>query len=332
MNQNTFKFKQAMETLEITLKDLQIFDFFKDPDITEIIINTNNSIFIKKYGKSWDTGLTSIPDKVVHIIQILASLEGLVIDFYNPRISTTIPIKSFEKIGEFKNYRFEGIIPPVAENPIFNIRKPSIKIFNLDDYVRQGVFTEKEKELMQSYINNKKNILIVGGTDTGKTTFTNALVKEIKNERLVCIEEVREIQIDNNVNKNVSFIQVLKGIFEPKDAMRSALRMSPDRIIYGEVRGAEAFDLLHAFNSGHKGGICTIHANDCYGGLEKVETYVLYEKDKVSPKLIARTIEVLITMVSVDGKRLLDSIAEVKGYENNQYILDFKYKRESFNT
>lgn len=333
MIQMNNKFKQALQTLEISLKELKIYDYFYDDSITEILINTNNSIFIKKVGIGFvNTKKYAIPEKTLHIIQILASLEGLIINSSNPRISTTIPMKKKEKeylsIEDINNFRFEGLVPPVVANPIFNIRKPSIKIFSLEDYVKQGAFRQEEVELMRNYIKSKKNILVVGGTDTGKTTIMNTLVREIRNERLVFIEEVRELQVDEEYTDNVSFLQVIKGCFEPKDAMRSALRMSPERIIYGEVRGAEAFDLLHAFNTGHKGGFCSIHANDCYGGLEKIETYVLYETDKVSPRLIARTIEVIITMKMTNNKRVLDSIAEVKGYENHQYILDFKYKRK----
>lgn len=332
MLQMNNKFKQALQTLEISLKELKVYDYFYDDSITEILINTNNSIFIKKAGVGFiNTKNFAIPEKTLHVIQILASLEGLIINSNNPRLSTTLPmrkdINSFE-ISTITTFRFEGLVPPVVANPIFIIRKPSIKLFTLEDYVAQGAFTETEAKLMRDYIKDKKNILVVGGTDTGKTTLMNALVREIRNERLVFIEEVRELQVDEKYSDNVSFVQVLKGCFEPKDAMRSALRMSIERIIYGEVRGAEAFDLLHAFNSGHKGGICSVHANDAEGGMDKIETYVLYETDKVSPKLIARTIEVVIVMKAIGTKRILDCIAEVKGYENHRYILDYKYKRK----
>lgn len=216
------------------------------------------------------------------------------------------------------------MVPIIVENPCFTIRKKILKVLKLDDYVKQGAFTEKEKDLIVSYVKNKRNILIVGGTDTGKTTFANAVIDNMQNERLYFIEEVRELQSTNDDN---TFVLTIQGIYSPQQALKRAMRWSIDRIIMGEVRGAEAFDLLNAFNSGHEGGLCTIHANDCYGGLSKLETYILYEKSNPLSDLIARVINVVITMKIEDNKRVLDSIAEVKDYVNGKYILDFKFKR-----
>ncbi|MDD7411067.1 MAG: ATPase, T2SS/T4P/T4SS family [Fusobacterium gastrosuis] len=311
------------------MKELKIFEYFFDDSVTEIMINTDNSIFIKKAGVgSVNTNNFASPEKTLHIIQILASLEGLIINSSNPRISTTLPMIDKDNPEKIKNYRFEGLVPPVVENPIFNIRKPTIKLLTLEDYIAQGAFTRREADLLKGYIKDKKNMLVIGATDTGKTTLINALVREMKNERLVFIEEVRELQVDKTITDNVSFLQVIKGCFEPKDAIRSGLRMSPERFIYGEVRGAEAYDFLMAFNTGHKGGICSIHSNDCYSGMEQLEIYTMLDKDKVNPKFIARTVEVLVNMVSVNNKRILEAIAEVRGYENGHYILDFKYQRK----
>ncbi len=309
---------EARATLESELKQLGIYDYLTNrDDITEIQINPDSKIFVNIQGKgSTFTGDYANSEKVRHIINILASLEGLIINSENPRISTILPITES---------RFEGLVPPVVKNPSCTIRKKSIKLLTLDDYVNQKTFTENEKELLEKYVKEHKNILIVGGTNTGKTTFANALIKCMKNERLYFIEEVQELQTDN---ENTTFVQVFPEIFTPKDALKTALRWSPERIIYGEVRGAEAFDLINVLNSGHKGGLCTIHANDCYSGLEKIETYILYEKANPMSQVIARTLDVVVTMVIENYVRKLDSIAEIKGYENGKYILDFKFKKD----
>lgn len=307
---------EAKGILTSALERLDLLKYLEDDSVTDIMVNPDNKIFIIKMGEGKIfTGLYSTPEVTRNVINILASLEGVLINDKNPRISTSLPLT---------NSRFEGLIPPVVENPSFTIRKKILKVLKLDDYVRQGIFTDREKALIENYVKTKQNILIVGGTNTGKTTFANAVIDLMQNERLFFIEEVRELQSTNFDN---TYVQVIEGIFSPKEAIRSAMRWTPERIVYGEIRGAEAFYLINAFNSGHSGGLTTIHANDCYGGLSKLETYILYEKPYPLSELIARTINVVMTMVVENNKRTLDSIAEVKGYENGKYILDFKYKR-----
>ncbi|WP_462354774.1 ATPase, T2SS/T4P/T4SS family [Fusobacterium ulcerans] len=307
---------EAKAILEHGLERLGILEYLKDDTVTEIMVNPDNKIYIKVLGQGKIfTGKISDPGIARNIINTLAALDGIVVNELNPGISTNLPLT---------NSRFEAMIPIIVENPCFTIRKKILKVLKLDDYVNQGAFTEKEKELIVSYVKNKRNILIVGGTDTGKTTFANAVIDNMQNERLYFIEEVRELQSTNDDN---TFVLTIQGIYSPQQALKRAMRWSPDRIIMGEVRGAEAFDLLNAFNSGHEGGLCTIHANDCYGGLSKLETYILYEKSNPLSDLIARVINVVITMKIEDNKRVLDSIAEVKDYVNGKYILDFKFKR-----
>ncbi|MCF0163103.1 MAG: Flp pilus assembly complex ATPase component TadA [Fusobacterium necrophorum] len=323
--EHSSRYQTAKRNIESSLRRLQIYDFLFDNEITEIDINPDNKIFIQRLGKgSINTNLLAKPEDTLNLINILASLESQVINSDNPRISTILPIT---------DARFEGTVPPIVLNPSCTIRKKIIRILSLEDYVNQGILTESHKILIENYVKAKKNILIVGGTNTGKTTFANAILKAMEkdgaNERLLFIEDIRELQSNNDNNV---FFQIIPTIFNPKDALKSALRYTPDRIIYGEVRGAEAFDLIHAFNSGHKGGICTIHANNCRGGLEKVETYIMYEKDKPLSTLIARTIDVVITMVIEKNERKLDSIAEILGYKNGEYILDFKYSRKTEDT
>lgn len=307
---------EAKTILEHELERLGILEYLKDDTVTEIMVNPDNKIHIKVLGQGKIfTGKISDPGIARNIINTLAALDGIVVNELNPGISTNLPLT---------NSRFEAMIPIIVENPCFTIRKKILKVLKLDDYVNQGAFTEKEKDLIISYVKNKRNILIVGGTDTGKTTFANAVIDNMQNERLYFIEEVRELQSTNDDN---TFVLTIQGIYSPQQALKRAMRWSIDRIIMGEVRGAEAFDLLNAFNSGHEGGLCTIHANDCYGGLSKLETYILYEKSNPLSDLIARVINVVITMKIEDNKRVLDSIAEVKDYVNGKYILDFKFKR-----
>ena len=318
-SQTNYKLEEAKRTLELTLKELGIWEYLFDDTITEIDINPSRDIFIYKQGQgNIFTNKIAEAEKTRHLINILASLEGQVINSRNPRISTILPITES---------RFEGLVEPVVPNPSCAIRKKSIRILSLTDYVKQGAFSEKEKKLIENYVRDKKNMLIVGGTNSGKTTFINAILKAMKEfndkERHYIIEEVGELQSEN---KNSVFVKIFPGIFSAKDAIKSAMRFNPDRIIFGELRGPEAFDLINAYNSGHQGGATSIHANDCHGGLEKLETYILYEYDRPMSQLISRTIDVVLTMTLINNVRKLDSIAEVKDYKDGKYILDFKYK------
>nr|WP_249169469.1 MULTISPECIES: ATPase, T2SS/T4P/T4SS family [unclassified Fusobacterium] len=287
-----------------------------DPLITEINVNPDNKIFIYKNGIGHiNTNKLAIPQTTLNLIQTLASLENKEVNEEFPHISTTLPIG---------NCRFEGNVPPSVDNPSCSIRKPSKKIMTLDDYVEQGFCTEECKNIIIDCVKKQKNILIVGGTNTGKTTFANAVIGEMKDERLIIAEQVKELQTknDNNVFFNIS------PFFSGKQALVSSTRYNPTRIIYGEIRGAEAFDFLNALNSGSKGGLSTIHANDCYGGLSKLETYILYEHENPMGQLIARSVEIVMTLKLYKHKRYLDSIAEVKGYKNGEYILNFIYQHQ----
>ena len=308
---------EAKLILESIFKKIKILDYLIKDEVTDIMVNPDNKIFIitTTQGKVF-TELYSTPEITKNIINILASLEGVVINEKNPRLSALLPLTKS---------RFEGLIPPIVENPSFTIRKKNQKIILLEDYVKQNFLSISDKILLEKYVKEKKNILIVGGTNTGKTTFTNALIALMKNERLFFIEEVRELQSQSSDNTHVV---VIENIFSPKDAIKSAMRWTPERIIYGEIRGAEAFYLINAFNSGHSGGITTIHANDCYGGLSKLETYILYEKPFPLSELIAKTIDVVVTLSRKNNIRSLESIAEIKGYKDNKYILDFKVRKE----
>ena len=128
--------------------------------------------------------------------------------------------------------------------------------------------------------------------------------------------------------ENNIFMLTIPKVFEPKDALKSMMRYSIDRVIYGEVRGSEAFDLLNILNTGHPGGFCSVHANDARSALDKLETLILYERNNPLSQVIARTFGVIVTMVMENYKRKLDSIVEIKGYKDGEYILDFKFRRE----
>ena len=197
------KFYETTQTVELILHSLDIYKYFFDDKVTEIDINPDTKIFIQKLGEGSIFVGNAEASKTKNLIQALASLEDKIINREYPRISTLLPLLFVNKSGEeeLMQCRFEGNVHPVVEGPSCTIRKKIIKILSLDDYIKQGIIGEDEKKLLEKYVREKKNILISGATNTGKTTFINALIKVIdKNERLGFIEDVRELQSEGKNN------------------------------------------------------------------------------------------------------------------------------------
>ena len=288
-----------------------IMQHMQNDDVIEIMINPDKTLWIDTLTKGRiKTNITIEPQTTLNIINLVASDLGTVVTEEKPIISAELP-KS--------KSRFQGMIPPVVENPCFTIRKKAIQIFTLDDYVKQGILSIKQLGTIKELVKNKQNILVVGGTSTGKTTLCNAIINEISNynERLIIIEDTQELQ---SSSEDTVFMKTSDNV-NMRGLLKSTMRFRPDRILVGEIRGAEALELLKAWNSGHPGGICTIHANNVKGGLEKLEQYI--EETVASPqkKMIASTIDAIIVIQKQGLKRVITDIAKINGYKNGEYVI-----------
>lgn len=255
----------AEKNINQILKELDIYDdIYTNLQVTEICINTNKRKFTKNLGIGFiEKEKESNNDKLTNLLKILATLDNQQLTERNPNISTKLILSNGQKV------RIEGVIPPVVANPSINIRKQSNFVKSLEKYKEDEFLNEETYNILRNLIENHKNILIVGGTDTGKTTFLNALLKiiEEKNERTIIIEDTEELQM---YSTNVNRIQTIKDIFSPQQALKYCMRASPERIIFGEIRDGKAgYELISGLNSGHPGGISTIHADDGLGGLKK---------------------------------------------------------------
>ncbi len=229
-----------------------------------------------------------------------------------PRVSAELPDG-----GE----RFEGLLPPVVAAPSFAIRKPAVAVFTLADYVSAGIMDAWQAEALGAAVAERKNILVAGGTSTGKTTLTNALLAEISSspDRVVLIEDTRELQC---AAPNLVSLRTKDGVATLSDLVRSALRLRPDRIPIGEVRGAEALDLLKAWGTGHPGGIGTIHAGSALGTLRRLEQLIQESVVTVPRALIAETIDVIAVLVRDGAGRRLAELAEVRALDaSGEYVL-----------
>ena len=291
----------------------QICDALADPSVVEIMQNPNGELWIERSGIGRESqGLVLPPEKAERIIRLIASLSDFDVTREHPIVSAELPIGG---------QRFEGVMPPVALQPSFAIRVPAAKVFRLEDYVSSKTMSAAAASALRSAIENRQNILVVGGTGSGKTTLTNALLAEIANEdhRVLILEDTRELQC---AAKDCVSLRTQASV-TMRDLVRSTLRLRPDRIVVGEVRGGEALDLLKAWSTGHPGGVATVHANSAADGLDRLEQLVGEITANVPRKLISTAVNVVVGIENHRGIRRVSDILEVHGCDgaNGTYRL-----------
>jgi type IV secretion system protein VirB11 len=278
--------------------------FLEDSSVVEVMLNPDGRLWIDRLASGLtDTGeRLSAPDGE-RIVRLVAHHVGAEVHAGAPRVSAELP-----ETGE----RFEGLLPPVVAAPTFSIRKPAVAVFTLDDYVAAGILTSGQADALGRAVATRKNILVAGGTSTGKTTLTNALLAEVAKgaDRVVIIEDTRELQC---AAPNLVALRTKDGVASLSDLVRSSLRLRPDRIPIGEVRGAEALDLIKAWGTGHPGGIGTIHAGTALGALRRLEQLIQEAVVTVPRALIAETIDVIAVLVGRGAERRLSELAGVAG-------------------
>ena len=277
-----------------------------DPAVIEVMLNPDGRLWLDRLGEGIsDTGeLLSAADGE-RIVRLVAHHVGVEVHAKSPCVSAELP-----EGGE----RFEGLLPPVVAAPAFAIRKPAAAVFTLDDYARAGIMSAAEAEALCYGVETRANILVAGGTGAGKTTLVNALLAEVAKttDRIVLIEDTRELQC---AAPNLVAMRTKDGVVSLSDLVRSSLRLRPDRIPIGEVRGAEALDLLKAWGTGHPGGIGTIHAGTALGALRRMEQLIQEAVVTVPRALLAETIDLIAVLVRDGHGRRLAELARVEGLD-----------------
>ena len=275
-----------------------------DPTVIEVMLNPDGRLWLDRLGEGIsDTGLSLTAADGERIVRLVAHHVGVEVHARSPRVSAELP-----ESGE----RFEGLLPPVVAAPAFAIRKPAVAVFTLDDYVAAGIMSPDQAETLCEAVAARANILVAGGTSTGKTTLTNALLAEVAKgaDRVVIIEDTRELQC---AAPNLVPMRTKDGVATLSDLVRSSLRLRPDRIPIGEVRGSEALDLLKAWGTGHPGGIGTIHAGTGIGALRRLEQLIQEAVVTVPRALIAETIDLVAVLSGRGSARRLAELARVEG-------------------
>lgn len=283
-----------------------------DPLTVEIMLNPDGTLWQERLGEPMREIGSLAPHWAEAVINTLASHLDREVSRVSPMVEGELPPDGA---------RFAGQVPPIVSAPTFSIRVPAVRSLSLGQYVMQGVMTQEQRVILEEAVAARENILVVGGTGSGKTTLVNALIAAIvdsaPNDRLVLIEDTREIQCSAQ-----NFVQYrVAPTVGMTELLRTTLRMRPDRILVGEVRGPEALDLLMAWNTGHAGGIATVHANDAVSGLLRLEMLVsMHRHAPARPApLIAEAVDIIVHIERTPKGRRVKQLCRVLGGEGGVY-------------
>lgn len=297
--------KRLREKLERELGET-IVKALAAPEVIEVMLNADGGLWLDVLGEGMrDTGVRMSAMQSENLLRTIAAALGIVVNAEQPLIEGTLP---------FDGSRFAGVLPPVSNRPVFAIRKRAGLIFTLDDYVRTGICDAAAAKIMRDAVARRDNIMIVGSTGSGKTTLANAVLHEIstqhREQRVVIIEDTVELQCSapNHVALKTSESADMTRL------LRTTMRLRPDRIVVGEVRGAEALALLKAWNTGHPGGLATVHANSAAAGLIRLEQLIQEANVPPQPQLIAEAVDLLVSIVRTAEGRRVAEIVQVNGY------------------
>jgi P-type conjugative transfer ATPase TrbB len=282
-----------------------VMDALADPDVVEIMLNDDGKLWIESLGRMRHAGDIEAADGMVILNSVSSALDGQ-ISKENPLVEGELPLD-----GE----RFEGVAPPVVERAVFTIRKKAGKVFPLSDYVRTGVLSFMQAETLRESIVGRENILVIGGTGSGKTTFCNALLNElavlVPEVRMLLLEDTRELQCSL---ANRVFLRATEWTDMARLSM-AVNRLRPDSITVGEVRsGGPALALLKLWNTGHPGGMATLHANSAYKGLTRLDQLIQEVSRNPQKILIGEAVNIAVFLKRTPQGRRIEEIIRVKGY------------------
>ena len=290
-----------------------MLEALNNPKTVEIMLNADGRLWQEKLGERMACIGTMRVAQAQAIIETIAGYHGKEVTRQNPILEGELPLDGS---------RFAGQLPPVVPSPIFAIRKKAVSIFTLDQYVESKIMTDDHCQILIDAIETHRNILVVGGTGSGKTTLINAIINAMvvndPTERVFIIEDTGEIQCsaENYVQYHTSIDVDMTAL------LKTTLRMRPDRILVGEVRGPEALDLLMSWNTGHEGGAATLHANNTKAGLQRLAMLISMHPDSPKPiePLIGEAVHIVVHIARTKQGRRVREILEVSGFHDGDYI------------
>ncbi len=289
-----------------------ILKYLDGKQVIEVMRNPDGRVFVEDLRRGKYLTDTVLPsDQAENIIKLVAAFKNDIADSEHPMVSAELPIHGA---------RFQGWLPPVVAEPTFAIRKRALQIFTLEHYRDAEVLSREGYKILKDAMHTRQNIMIVGGTGSGKTTFANALLATLRGaqDRVLVLEDLRELQLDM---EDVVFMESTPSV-SMRDLVKGALRMRPDRIVVGEVRDGAALDMLKAWNTGHPGGICTIHANSVESAPYRLEDLIQEVAVTVPRNLILQAVNLFVFLEKTpEGHRGIADIARLDGYLDGRYLL-----------
>lgn len=285
----------------------------EDPDVVEVMLNPDGALWLDRLSSGRAaTGESLSAADGERIIRLVAAHVGTEVHRGQPLLTAELP-----ETGE----RFEGILPPAAPGPAFALRKRAVGVIGLADYVSDGILSEPQAAFLRRAVRERQNILIAGGTSTGKTTLANALLAEIADtgDRVLVLEDTVELQCA--ASDHVP-LRTRAGVVSMTELVRATMRLRPDRVIVGEVRGGEALDLIKVWGTGHPGGIATLHASSAHGALLRLEQLILEVALTPPRALIAEAVNVIVFIAGRGRARHVQTVARVSGFDGHGYQLD----------
>ncbi len=294
-----------------------------DPEVSDVLVNGHETVFVERNGVLERTDIRFADDAhLLHFIQRLVGQAGRRIDEVSPMVDAKLSDGS----------RLHAVIPPLAlRGPTLSIRRFKTQIVRLEDMVKSGTLAPQMADFLILCVRSRMNILLSGGTGAGKTTMLNNLSRFIPaSERVVTIEETAELQLQQadvvGLETRLPNVEG-KGLVTPRDLLRNTLRMRPDRIIVGEARGGEVLDMLQAMNTGHDGSMSTVHANDTFDALHRLEMMIALSgaelPTSIARQYIASAIQIFVHVARLSsGERKVMRISELVGVVNGEFVME----------
>jgi len=276
-----------------------------DPQVVEIMLNPDGTLWVDRLGAGMACTGRIDAVRALTIVNTVAAMLDTVVTPERPILECELPLDGS---------RFEALIPPLVERASFALRKKATLVFTLEDYVAKAIMTAAQRAVIESAVAARQNILVCGGTGTGKTTLANAILDAVarvdREHRVVVIEDTRELQVNA---ENVVFLRTSDNT-DMTRLLRATMRLRPDRIVVGEVRDGSALALLKAWNTGHPGGVGTVHANDASAALIRVGQLIQEAGVPPNPELIAEAVNVVVSIKRIPEGRRVEEVAAVRGW------------------
>ena len=269
------------------------------------MLNPDGTLWVDRLGAGMELVGEVSAVQALTITNTIAAMLGTVVTAERPILECELPLDGS---------RFEALIPPLVERVSFALRKKALLVFTLEDYIAKGIMTKAQKQAIEEAVSGRQNILVSGGTGTGKTTLANAILDAVARldgeHRIVVIEDTRELQVNA---KNVVFLRTSDNT-DMTRLLRATMRLRPDRIVVGEVRDGSALALLKAWNTGHPGGVGTVHANDASAALIRIGQLIQEAGVPPNPELIAEAVNVVVSIKRTADGRRVEEVVAVRGW------------------